>query len=153
MSCVITFPFACFARLLYTSPKEPTHTHLDECFAGLHFSLVVFAQTSTAREPTKSSLHGPPVRLNAEATRTQRAFHDFQFPLPLGFAPSGEVLSAVSCICPDFFEAGHEERESCEEAPGSSAVMHISRGDIDGDGDAQRIYEKMSLSASERLLG
>ncbi len=52
-----------------TSEQQSNHRHLDEGFAGLDLSLIVFTQSPGSREPAKRALDYPPAWLNAEFGR------------------------------------------------------------------------------------
>ena len=68
-----------------------------------------------------------------------RALHDFQLPLSCCMTPLGQILASIRCVCPDLFETGDEESESCEQTPSAFGIVHIGGGHVDGDGNAQRI--------------
>jgi|GEM_PF-3009657 len=87
------------------------------------------------------------------AARARVTFHHFQIPVAFCFAPVGQLLPSIGPICPDFLETGHQRRQSRQEATGASGIMHISRGDVDGERQAKRIDQQVALASFDALVG
>lgn len=81
------------------------------------------------------------------------AFHDLQFPFACGLAPGSQLLPAISAIRSNLLQTGPEKREPCEQTTGSPGLVVVGRGHRDGNGDAQRIHEKVSFPACNRFMG
>jgi hypothetical protein len=113
-----------------TSEEQPNHRQLDQCFARLDFSFVIFTHSPVARNPTERALHYPSPGQNTEATRAWRALDHFEIPATLRLAPGSQLLPTVRCISPDFFEAGEDWGKSSEQAPSTFAIMQIGRGHV-----------------------
>lgn len=89
-----------------TSEEQPNHRQLDQCFARLGCSFVIFTHSPVAKNPTKRALHYSSPEQNTEATRAWHALDHFEIPATLRLAPGSQLLPTVRCISPDFFEAG-----------------------------------------------
>ncbi len=75
------------------SEEEPDHRHLDQCFARLHFSLVIPGSIFYCGKAIHMSAPLPTRRrLNSETACSRSAFHSLQIP-----APSARHHSANSC--------------------------------------------------------
>ena len=90
---------------------------------------------------------------HAEATGACGAFHYFQLPLACCLTPGAQLLPAVGTIRPDLFQAGYEERESCEQTTSSPGIVRIGRGHVDGNGNTQRIHEDVPFPPLDVLVG
>ncbi len=70
------------------SEEEPDHRHLDQCFARLHFSLVIPGSIFYCGKAIHMSAPLPTRRrLNSETACSRSAFHYLQIRAPLGSAP------------------------------------------------------------------
>src|SRR6266571_4328938 len=67
--------------------------------------------------------------------------------------PLGQILASIRRVCPDLFETGDEESESCEQTPSAFGIVHIGGGHVDGDGNAQRINQQVPLTALDVFMG
>ncbi len=67
--------------------------------------------------------------------------------------PLGQILASLRRVCPDLFETGDEESESCEQTPSAFGIVHIGGGHVDGDGNAQRINQQVPLTALDVFMG
>jgi hypothetical protein len=62
-------------------------------------SLLSLCSCGASARATHTSARRPIVRLHPKATYPRRSLHDLQIPIPLCFAPLGDFLATIRCIC------------------------------------------------------
>jgi len=118
------------ARAPCTSDEQPNHRDLDQCFACLHLSLVIFTQASIARDPGERAFHDPSSGQDAEPTRAWSTLDHLQIPVALSKTKLCQLLTPIGGVGPDLFQAWQERGKSGKQASGTATIMQVGRGNI-----------------------
>lgn len=117
----------------------------------LHF--IVPHQSARLDQPAESSLDDPAFRQNLESFDIIASLDDLKFHPAMAFDLRSFLfkLPRVATVRPDQLEPAERGCQHGEEQAGAIPVLHIRRGDFQGQDVAERIYQDVSLSSCNFL--
>jgi hypothetical protein len=75
-----------------------------------------------------------------------------ELPAARGLAPLGQFVSLVGLVSPNFLQAWNKVGQSCQKAACAKCIVHVGRRDVEGEWQAQRIYQQMALATFNGLI-
>jgi len=128
------------------------HCQINNVFAAVGQSLVVFTEPSVPVQPGEGSFHNPPLGQNCESRHVVTAFDDLQHP-PAQVSRPFNQLPGVTSVGPDQFQSRETSPQLFEYQLGSIPILHIGGVNHHRKDQPQRIHHQMAFSALYLLAG
>ncbi len=125
---------------------------MDESHLRAGEVLEVLGQAAAAAEPTKGSLNDPPLRDNHKACGGIGTFDDLQSHLADPLRGRGCFGAAVGAIGKQALQEHEHASHPLQKRQEAVPVLHIRRGHIQPEDQAQRVDDEVALLALD-LLG
>ena len=113
-------------------------------------TLIVPRQSPVSADPGECPLHNPTLWQHDEAVPITAA-HDLEGPCPCSRDSSFHLAALVPCICDDALDEGKGSSGLPQERLGSVSILHARWMNSDGQKQAERVGQDVTLAASDLL--